>query len=147
MLRRLASVLIILVMIMETGCAKRVPVDVYPIRRPSDRVKAQDKVTAVLREEINLKGTAGIDSLMMEPVEWQTLEVTGRLVKWDERHITIRVVDWKPGEDAVFEIPIDQIDQIDEWPGFKPGPVLSAIGGLAIVVGVTFLLVWALSKP
>ena len=147
MLRRLASVLIILVMIMETGCAKRVPVDVYPIRRPSDRVKARDRVTVVLREEMNLKGTAGIDSLMMEPVEWQTLEVTGRLVKWDERHISIRVVNWKSGGDAVFEIPIDQIDQVDEWPGFKPGPVLSAIGGLAVVVGVTFLLVWALSKP
>ena len=147
MLRRSLTIVLIIALIMETGCAKRIPVDVYPIRRPSDRVKAEDKVSVVLREEMSLKGTSGIDSLSMEPIEWQTLEITGELVTWNEEQVTVRVIDWSPGENALFEIPLEQIEQIDEWPSFKPGPTLAAIGGLALILGVTVLIVILISKP
>jgi hypothetical protein len=147
MLRRSLTIVLIIALIMETGCAKRIPVDVYPIRRPSDRVQAEDKVSVVLREEMTLKGTSGIDSLSMEPIEWQTLEITGELVTWNEEQVTVRVIDWSPGENALFEIPLEQIEQIDEWPSFKPGPTLAAIGGLALILGVTVLIVILISKP
>ncbi len=147
MLRRLLSLLLIATLVLETGCAKRIPVDVYPIRRPSTRVKTDDRISVVLREEATLKGTAGMDSLSMEPIEWQTLEVTGNLVSWDEGSITVKVPEWSLGEKALFVIPFGQIEQVDEWPSFKPGPTLAAIGGLALVVGVTFLLVILISKP
>lgn len=147
MLRRSLSLLIIIALLLETGCAKRIPVDVYPIRRPSVRVKAEDKVTVVLREEMTLQGRAGMDSLSMAPVDWTTTEVTGRLVKWDEGQVTVRVMEWALGEEALFVIPITQVEQIDEWPSFKPGPTLAAIGGLALVLGVTFLIVVLISKP
>ncbi len=147
MLRRLLSIVLIIALMMETGCAKRVPVDVYPVRRPSDRVKAEDKVSVVLRGEMTLKGTAGVDSLSKEPVEWKTLEVTGELVTWDEQKVTVRVINYTPGENAVFEVPLEQVEQVDRWPSFKPGPTLAAIGGLALVVGVTFLIVVLISKP
>ena len=147
MLRRSLSFLIIIALLLETGCAKRIPVDVHPIHRPSTRVKADDKVTVVLREEMTLKGTAGMDSLSMAPVDWTTTEVTGRLVTWDDGSVTIRVLEWALGEEALFTIPTSQVEQIDEWPSFKAGPTLAAIGGLALVLGVTFLIVVLISKP
>ncbi len=147
MLRRSLSIVLIIALMMETGCAKRVPVDVHPVRRPSDRVKAEDKVSVVLREEMTLRGTTGVDSLNQKPVEWKTLEITGELVTWDEQKVTVHVINYTPGENAVFEIPLEQIEQLDRWPTFKPGPTLAAIGGLALVVGVTFLIVVLISKP
>jgi hypothetical protein len=136
----------------ETGCARRVPVDVYPIHRPSDRVKPDDKVTAVLREETAVTGTAGTDSLALETVTWRTKEVTGRLVSWKENQVSIRVTDWRPAPEALpreatFVLPIDRVEQIDRWPGFKPAPVLVGIATFVVVIGISLVLVAALSKP
>ena len=147
MLRRSLSIVLIIALMMETGCAKRVPVDVHPVRRPSDRVKPEDKVSVVLREEMTLRGTTAVDSLNQKQVEWKTLEITGELVTWDEQKVTVHVINYTLGENAVFEVPLEQIEQVDRWPTFKPGPTLAAIGGLALVVGVTFLIVVLISKP
>jgi hypothetical protein len=50
-------------------------------------------------------------------------------------------------QDATFTIPIDQVDQIDMWPGFKPSPILASIGVLALILGITILLVAVVSTP
>ncbi|MBI4551179.1 MAG: hypothetical protein HY710_02840 [Candidatus Latescibacteria bacterium] len=147
MTRRCVSLIVMLALLAEIGCAKRVPVDVYPIRRPSERVKPREKVTAVLREEMTINGQAGVDSLSLQPVEWRTREVTGRLVRWDDRLIAIRVPDWQPGEDAIFEVPLDRLDAVDRWPGAQPGPVLVTAGVILAIVAVSFLIQLALSKP
>ena len=152
MRHRCLCIILIGAILFQTGCTKRIPVDVYPIRQPSTRIKADEKVTAILREEIKVAGTTGPDSLNRTPVEWQTREMTGQLVSWSEEELVIRVTDWasKAGElprEAIFTIPIDQVDQIDMWPGFKPGPVLTYIGILTLVLGITILLVSVISRP
>lgn len=147
MLQRIMRIVVSAALFIQTGCAGRVPVDVYPIHRPSDRIKEGGKVTAVLRERMVVQGHAGADSLNLRPVEWRTQEITGRLVRWDERRIAIRVSGWQSGEDATFEIPLDQIEQVDAWPGFKPGPVLTVIASTVIVIGIAILIIWALSTP
>ena len=152
MLHRCLSIILIGAILFQTGCTKRIPVDVYPIRQPSKRIKSDDKVTAILREEIKVTGTTGIDSLNRQPVEWQTKEITGRLISWSEEQLVIRVVDWESDagdmpQDATFTIPIDQVDQIDMWPGFKPSPILASIGVLALILGITILLVAVVSTP
>ncbi len=152
MLHRCLSIVLIGAILFQTGCTKRIPVDVYPIRQPSKRIKSEDKVTAILREEIKVAGTTGIDSLNQKPVEWQTGEITGQLVSWSEEQLVIRVTDWTSDagelpQEATFTIPIDQVDQIDMWPGFKPGPVLTYIGVLTIILGITILLVSVISTP
>lgn len=152
MFHRCLSIILIGAILFQTGCAKRIPVDVYPIRQPSKRIKSDDKVTAVLRENMNVAGYTGVDSLSRQPVSWQTGEITGQLVSWSEEELVIRVEDWesKSGalpQEATFTIPIDQVDQVDMWPGFKPGPVLTYAGILVIFIGVSILLVSLISTP
>jgi hypothetical protein len=152
MLHRCLSYILIGAILFQTGCTKRIPVDVYPIRQPSKRIKSDDKVTAILREETKIAGTTGIDSLNQKPVEWQTGEITGQLVSWSEEQLVIRVTDWASDtralpQDATFTVPINQVDQVDMWPGFKPGPALTYVGILALILGFTILLVSVISTP
>lgn len=147
MIRRCLSLVLILVMLAETGCAKRIPVDVYPIHRPSDRVKPPNKVTVVLREEMTIDGKAGADSLNLQSVQWKTKQLTGQLVAWNDRVIAVQVADWQPGKPATFEVPLDQLDAVDRWAGTRPGPILTTIGVLVAIVAVSFLIQLAISKP
>lgn len=147
MMRLLLSGILILALFAETGCAKRIPVDIYPIHHASDRVKPKDKVTVVLRDEMTINGKAGADSLHFQPVEWKTKALTGQLVTWNDRVIAVRVTNWQPGEDATFEIPLDQLDAVDRLTSTHPGPILAMIGVLAAIVAVSFLLTAVLSKP
>lgn len=151
-MRTVVSFLLIAALLAQIGCVSRMPVDVYPIRRPSDKIKPKQKVTAILREEGGVSGKTGVDPQNGPDVTWQTKEITGRLVSWDEKQIVIQVDLWRANpadapQPAVFTIPVDRIDQVDRWPGVQPGPILAAIGVLAIVVAVSIGIAAAISKP
>jgi hypothetical protein len=152
MFRSLISVILIVLLVLPVGCASRIPVDVYPINRPSDRVKSTDRIGLTLRETLSIAGVSGTDSLSRETVTWETRELTGRLVSWDQTDIRIEVDAWKQTPDdlpreVIFTVPVNRIEQVDRMSGMKPGPILKATGALALIVGISLLLVWATSKP
>lgn len=143
---------LLVTLLFQTACASRVPVDVYPIHQPSERVKPKDKITIVLREEMERTGRVGADPQDGPTIVWKTKELTGELAIWEKDQIIIQVPRWRaapkdPPQAVVFTIPIDQVDRVDSWPGFKPTPLLTTIGSLVLVIGITIAIAAAVSKP
>lgn len=143
---------LLVTLLIQTACASRIPVDVYPIHRPSDRVKPNAKITIVLRQEREMTGRVGTDPQEGPTVVWKTKELTGELAIWEKDQIIIQVTRWRATpKDAptsvVFAIPIGEVDRVDAWPGFKPTPLLTTIGSLVLVIGITIAIAAAVSKP
>ncbi|MBM3265009.1 MAG: hypothetical protein FJY97_16505 [candidate division Zixibacteria bacterium] len=151
-MRRTVACLLIAALVAHTGCVSRVPVDVYPIRRASDQIKTREKVSVILREAREVGGRIGTDPQNGPEVVWEAKEITGQLVTWNDKQIVVHVETWRARssdtpQSAVFTIPLDQVEQIDRWPGLKPGLFLATLGTLAILVAVSIGIAAAVSKP
>lgn len=152
MIRTGLTLTLLVALLIQLSCASRIPVDVYPIHQPSDRVKPNAKITVVLRQEMEAAGRVGTDPKQGPAVVWKTKELTGTLAVWDKDQIVVQVANWRstPKEapqTVVFTIPIGEVDRIDAWPGFKPTPLLTAIGTLVLVIGITIAIAATVSKP